>query len=234
MRLEALQKLWLRLRSGASAERTLNSDSFTDSELAVGRMILPLLDDLAAAQKEIEELTARTGALDVVLRLVPVAALVIDRQGHLLIANAPARALFNGPAIPERVVAMAARTAEMSAEGVTLQKADGGNLTLQLVPADVGEPPEHDSAAPSVVFLVPAGKPAAIDSTALKRRYSLTPAQMKVVAHLCHGMTNREIARELGLSVETVRKHVATIFEKTGVNKRAAVVALAYGARLSA
>lgn len=230
MRLDALRKLWTRLRSGGDVERTLNSDSFTDSELAVGRMILPLLDDLAAAQKAIEELTARTRALDVVLRLVPVAALVIDREGRLLIANAPAKALFHGPAIPERIVTSAAQVASRGkeAEAETLRNADGGSLALRLVPADVGE---DDDASPAVVFLVPTGKPVAIDSAALSRRFTLTPAQMKVMEHLCHGLTNREIARELGLSIETVRKHVATIFDKTGVNTRSAVVALAYGAR---
>jgi hypothetical protein len=39
----------LRLRFGANVDRTINSDSSTDSELAVGRMILPLHDGLAAA-----------------------------------------------------------------------------------------------------------------------------------------------------------------------------------------
>jgi len=227
MRIEALRKLWTRLRSGGNAERTLNSDSFTDSELAVGRMILPLLDDLAAAQRVIEELTARTRALDVVLSLVPVAALVLDRQGRLLIANAAAKALFNGPAIPERIVSTAARVAST---GDDMVKADAGDLALRLVAADVGRE-SNDGDSPAVVFLVPEAKPVAIDSAALTRRFALTGAQMKVVERLCHGLTNREIANELGLSVETVRKHVATIFDKTGVNTRSAVVALAYGAR---
>ena len=223
----------MRLRAGGDIERNLNSDSFTDSELAVGRMIIPLLDDLAGAQKVIEELTTRTRALEVVLRLLPVAALVIDRQGRPLIANDSARALFSGPGIPERIVECAARAAITGTETVSpvVEKADGGALSLRLVPADVGDPPEADPSAPEVVFLVPVGKPAPIETAALSRRFELTPAQLKVVEHLCRGLTNREIAQELGLSIETVRKHVATIFDKTGVNTRSAVVALAYGAR---
>ena len=54
---------------------------------------------------------------------------------------------------------------------------------------------------------------------------------MRVVEYVCGGMTNREIATELGLSTETVRKHVASVFARTGVNKRSALVALAFGAR---
>jgi DNA-binding CsgD family transcriptional regulator len=233
MRLDALRKLWTRLRAGGDVERNLNSDSFTDSELAVGRMILPLLDDLAAAQKVIEELTKRTRALEVVLRLLPVAAIVVDRQGRLLSANGAAKTLFHGPAMPERVIASAVRTLSATGEanGALLQNADGSGLDLRLVPADVGEPVEGDGEAPAVVFLVPTDRPAVVDSAALSRRFALTPAQTKVVALLCCGMTNREIAAELRLSIETVRKHVATIFDKTAVNTRSALVALAYGAR---
>jgi DNA-binding CsgD family transcriptional regulator len=229
MRLEALRKLWTRLRAGGDVERNLNSDSFTDSELAVGRMILPLLDDLAAAEKAIEQLTAHTRALEVVVRLLPVGAIVVDQRGRLLSANDSAKALFHGPALPERVVASAAQAARAGSEGMLLQNADGGGLSLRLVPADVSEP--ADPNGPIVIFLVPSDRPSVIDSAALSRRFALTPAQTKVFDLLCCGLTNGEIADDLGLSIETVRKHVATIFDKTGVNKRSALVALAYGAR---
>ena len=229
MRLEALRKLWARLREGGDVERNFDSDSFTDSELAAGRMILPLLDDLAAAQKAVEQLTTHTRALEVVLRLLPVGAIVIDRHGRLLSANDSAKALFHGPALPERVVASAAQAARAGSDGILLENCDGRGLTLRLVPADVGEPAAPDG--PSVVFLVPPDRPSTIDSASLSRRFALTPSQTKVLGHLCRGLTNREIADETGTSVETVRRHVADIFEKTGVNKRSALVALAYGAR---
>jgi len=230
MRLDALKKLWDRLRTG-DVEQSFDSDSFTDSELAAGRMILPLLDDLAAAQKAIEELTVRTKAIEVVLRLVPAAAIVLDRQGRLLAANVAARALFDGPAVPERVVrsALQALCSGAEMEAPISASTEGGEL--RVVPAEVTEQTDDDPSAPGVVFLVPAGKPPAIDSDAISRKFALTPAQMKVLGLVCRGLTNREIADQLDISVETARKHVAMTFARTGVNKRSALVALAYGAR---
>jgi DNA-binding CsgD family transcriptional regulator len=231
MRLDALRKLWERLRRGGDVERTLDSDSFTDSEVAVGRMILPLLGDLSAAQKVIEELTSQTRALKIVLDLLPVAALVVDIDGRLLTSNAAARALFEGPGVPSRVVESAVRALKSGTEieSSTVTNADGSGLTLRLAPAEVGE--DESAPTPGVIFLVPTGKPVEIKTAMLQKRFGLTPAQMKVVEHVCGGMTNREIAGELGLSPETVRKHVASVFARTGVNKRSALVALAFGAR---
>jgi len=231
MRLDALRRLWERLRNSRDVERTLDSDSFTDSELAVGRMILPLLYDLSTAQKLIEELTERTRALNVVLDLLPVGALVVDSAGRLLTSNAAARALFDGPGVPSRVVESCVRALRSGTEveSSIVANANGSGLTLRLAPAEVGE--DESESAPSVIFLVPTGKPVAIKTGMLQKRFGLTAAQMKVVEYVCGGMTNREIAGELGLSPETVRKHVASVFARTGVNKRSALVALAFGAR---
>ena len=50
----------------------------------------------------------------------------------------------------------------------------------------------------------------------------LTDRELEVIERLAAGRTNREIADELVLSVRTVDRHVARIFEKLGVNSRAA------------
>ena len=55
-----------------------------------------------------------------------------------------------------------------------------------------------------------------------KRVGGLTDRELEVIERLAAGRTNREIADELVLSVRTVDRHVARIFEKLGVNSRAA------------
>jgi DNA-binding CsgD family transcriptional regulator len=96
------------------------------------------------------------------------------------------------------------------------------------VPAEVGEP------GPGVVFLVAPDAEPSVDPTELSQRLRLTPMQARVVALVARGLSNREVSERLGLSVETVRKHLAAAYQKTGVMNRAAVVALAYGARFGA
>ena len=43
------------------------------------------------------------------------------------------------------------------------------------------------------------------------------------------GKTNNQIADELVVTVNTIKKHVQSIFTKLNVNSRAAAVAKAYG-----
>jgi DNA-binding NarL/FixJ family response regulator len=50
----------------------------------------------------------------------------------------------------------------------------------------------------------------------------LTRRELEVIEFVATGKTNREIANELFLSARTVDRHVSRIFEKLGVNSRAA------------
>jgi DNA-binding NarL/FixJ family response regulator len=52
---------------------------------------------------------------------------------------------------------------------------------------------------------------------------TLTPRETEVVIHLRRGFTNKEIARELGIMEDTVKKHLQNIFAKLGVNRRTLV-----------
>jgi DNA-binding CsgD family transcriptional regulator/catechol 2,3-dioxygenase-like lactoylglutathione lyase family enzyme len=49
----------------------------------------------------------------------------------------------------------------------------------------------------------------------------LTPAEWRVVEAVRHGMTNSEIARRRGISLDAVKFHVANIILKLGLSKRA-------------
>ncbi len=48
----------------------------------------------------------------------------------------------------------------------------------------------------------------------------LTPQEMKVLERLAAGQSNKEIARTLGLSPNTVKTHIANLFAKLEVARR--------------
>ena len=54
--------------------------------------------------------------------------------------------------------------------------------------------------------------------------FGLTPRQTDVLFLLLQGQTNKQIARELKLSVETVKEHVAAVLRALNVNSRAQAV----------
>jgi DNA-binding NarL/FixJ family response regulator len=61
----------------------------------------------------------------------------------------------------------------------------------------------------------------------------LTAREREVVELLAQGMTNKEIAAELFVTTNTVKRHLKSIFEKLDVHTRSAAVAKAVGARVS-
>jgi two-component system, NarL family, response regulator DegU len=67
-------------------------------------------------------------------------------------------------------------------------------------------------------------------------RKLLTPREEQVVALVADGLSNREVARELGLSEHTIKKYLFRIFDKVGVSSRVELVlyAVTHGAMRNA
>jgi two-component system response regulator DegU len=59
----------------------------------------------------------------------------------------------------------------------------------------------------------------------------LSPREMEILQQVTHGLSNKEIATELGISQQTVKNHMTSILKKLNVEDRtqAAVTALRYG-----
>lgn len=66
-----------------------------------------------------------------------------------------------------------------------------------------------------------------------KSRYGLTPREFEIIDRLCTGESNQDIATVLGISVETVKRHISNIFDKTGQSTRTEVVLFAISRGLS-
>jgi len=67
-------------------------------------------------------------------------------------------------------------------------------------------------------------KPAALRG---ERTHALTPRELEVLQLICSGMSSREVAEKLGLSVNTVAVHRANIMNAIGVHKTAELVVYA-------
>lgn len=62
---------------------------------------------------------------------------------------------------------------------------------------------------------------------ALRAAFRLSPRELDVLECLCEGLSNRAIARELGIGERTVKTHLTSAFEKTRCRSRLELAALA-------
>lgn len=81
--------------------------------------------------------------------------------------------------------------------------------------------PVRDADEPEPVAPAPA---AATDSLPSFDELGITPRQADVLTLLLQGKSNKDIARRLGLSVETIKDHVAAVLRALGVNSRTQAV----------
>jgi non-specific serine/threonine protein kinase len=75
----------------------------------------------------------------------------------------------------------------------------------------------------AALALQPAATPAAVKVEAAEQQ--LSPREREVAGLVAHGLTNRQIAAELGISKATVDRHVSNILVKRGFASRSALAA---------
>jgi DNA-binding CsgD family transcriptional regulator len=94
-----------------------------------------------------------------------------------------------------------------------------GPLSLRVEP----HPQGLGCAAAAVVFAT-AGESRSLHTHALMARYALTPTEASVARRLATGSGLEQIARELDISLNTVRGHLKQIFAKTGTHRQVELV----------
>ena len=72
-----------------------------------------------------------------------------------------------------------------------------------------------DAGVSSLLGIAVAGTDGVTDSHTL-----LSPQQLRVLRNVARGMTNKEVAREMGISEKTARNYLASVFEKLGLQRR--------------
>ena len=85
----------------------------------------------------------------------------------------------------------------------------------------------RESLATAIVDMLGLPDPAEVEASPDALRVdpieALTPRERQVVALLRRGCINKEIAQELGIMEDTVKKHLQSVFAKLGVHRRALV-----------
>lgn len=113
---------------------------------------------------------------------------------------------------------------EILFEALRLVMSGGIYVPSMTLGPEVAPPPVGGDTVPGVMRTgaIPPGAPhQTVPSMA---QLGLTPRQTDVLGHLLQGKPNKLIAKELNLSVETVKDHVAAVLRALGVNSRTQAV----------
>jgi DNA-binding CsgD family transcriptional regulator len=99
----------------------------------------------------------------------------------------------------------------------------GALLTLRRVH---GAFTEHLTSSPAVAVASIGRLDAASAGRLLARRYALTPTELRIAVLLACKHRPSDAASVLGISLSTVRSHVRSLYQKTGVQRQAQLVTL--------
>ena len=103
---------------------------------------------------------------------------------------------------------------------VVLRLGPGGSVPANLAPAQLDAALRAVAVGLRVSLPTPAEGFAAAESRPL-----LTPRELEILACLGEGLSNKAVARRLGISAHTVKFHLEAVFAKLGATTRADAVA---------
>ena len=180
---------------------------------------------------------AQRAELAALLDVIPGGAIVVDLEGRVLHESVGLARLLATDADREMVRRAAARMAHVLALRVKSQRtADRGrdsNVAATVASTEVQTSADHYELHGSYVRVL-GGDPAVVvtldscrrrrfDGAHLRTRHGLTAREINVTHQLVRGRCTAAIARELGLSVHTVRRHTERILAKLAVHSRGAI-----------
>ena len=116
-----------------------------------------------------------------------------------------------------------ARAASAGVHDYLLEGSTGRQILDTIRDAANGKPPSPFTSYGKVL--------ASMKDRSSNSAVDLTPREVQVLRHVGYGLSNHEIARSMGISVETIKEHVQNILRKMGVQDRtqAAVWAVKQG-----
>jgi DNA-binding CsgD family transcriptional regulator/PAS domain-containing protein len=219
---------------------------FTESEIELLRDLMPHLQRGAMLFGELNALRSRVSAFTGHIDRAPQAVCMLDANRRVLYANPAASEILvrNDGLRVEAGQLKASSTRHNEALRRASEEAFAGGDTPGRVkvprnPAD--RPPYHvlflplpdvsggpfgPDNAPLFALIIDPAVAVEPPHSLLMELFRLTPREARVAGRLAMGQTPEGIAKEMRVSIETVRSHLRKIMAKTNTNRQGAVISL--------
>lgn len=219
-----------------SLQRSRRQGHVDNEDVELFEMVRPHLAQAVAIADSLDTLSAHRRFSDAMLDALPHAIFGLDANGFVLFANASAdKLLARGDCLrceAGRLITVVSSHQHQLDALITnaLTGAPGGAMragrrdgrlpcAVRVSPIVVDEAERFLRPAVLVVVSDPVASPA-IDEDALRTLFDLTPAEIRTAAALLDGHSVQSAAQLLGISGETVRSHLKSVFRKVGVSRQ--------------
>jgi DNA-binding CsgD family transcriptional regulator len=235
---------------GMNLHREKRAGRFTDSEVAVMKRLAPHVVRAAQLAQRLQRAESQAALACSALEHLQAPVLLVAADARIVFANASARKLLTAGRH------LKARNQYLEAPGVadhadlrahiyraaTARRCDyacaGANLCLASAASPISLTIAPLAAARSIVDW-PTGNLAMVvadvsarggdPATRLRRQFGLTAAEARIVQLIGNGVSVKESAERLRVSINTVRTHLQRVFQKTGTRRQAELVRLVLG-----
>jgi len=220
---------------------------FTDSDLRILRFLAPHLRRAFKLHFRLSVLRAQSAGVESALDLLPIGVILLHPSGAIVHLNRSATALVaeNDGLLATHVGLRAQLPTESALLTETIRKAisnsngKGVSAGTTVLVSRRGRPPLQIQISPihnsivktsqrvaAIVFVNDPLRPHRPNQGLLRMRYGLTPAECRVALLLSDGHPPRRIAEIVGVTDNTVRSQIKSIFSKTGVGRQSEMIRL--------
>jgi DNA-binding CsgD family transcriptional regulator/PAS domain-containing protein len=244
----------LALRAGTRiathAINRLDSQPFYSAEeYALYSLIAPHICKALTISDALDLKTISSNALETTLNSLVAGVYLINRERRVVFMNRAAElqvtdgtaiSLIEQQLIPadpmaavrlERALSGADDSTTAKAVGgqaIAIPSPGGGGLIATVLPLHRGDRQNlnHPFMATVAVFVQDPKVAPLMPGEAFAKLYKLTPSELRIALALAPGLQLQEAADILGISIATVKSHLAKIFAKTGTSRQAELMAL--------
>jgi DNA-binding CsgD family transcriptional regulator len=227
--------------------RSQRRGEFGESELDLLRFLMPHVQRAFSLHLQISDLKARTGGITAALDMLPTGVLLVGARGEIVVMNQAASAILakrdgliaTTTGLRAQCVSESNQLERLIRQGVNAsagkQLSPAGALLisrgqqppLQLLICPTRHfPVDLANAACAVVFVTDPAQNERPAHDILCALFGLTPAEARVAMMLGDGNSPREIGQRLGVSSNTIKSQLASIYGKTGTSRQAQLVRL--------
>lgn len=233
---------------GIGLHRSFQAAPFSDDDCQTLQQLYPHFKRALRIHKEFHRLRCRQQTLESALGRFMTGLIILGPDGLVNYRNPVAEALLsqhkaltinsNGqihahyPQENQHFQALLAQLVTTDRRDVTTRNQAIGlhhpdrehALNLMLAPLENSPDHEDQSAGGVALYLCDPDSTFNLPAEALRSLYDMTPTEASVAMGLVNGLSTMQISEQHGVSVETIRSQLKSIYLKMGVNKQQDVI----------